>query len=74
MRVRESTGEENRGRRKKYYYMFALLLLFPMHLLMTTAGEQDTGLTQTFGLIQFSYSYIKYFKKSDKDHTYHLTA
>lgn len=54
--------------------MFALLLLFPMHLFMTTAGEQDTGLTPTFGLTQFKHSYIQYFKKSDKDHTYHLTV
>lgn len=53
--------------------MFVLFLLFPMHLLMTTAGQQDSGLTQTFGFTQFRHSYTKYFK-SDKDHTYHLTA
>lgn len=49
--------------------MFALLLLFPMHLLMTT-----TGLTQTFGLTQFRHCHIHYFKKSYKDCTYDWTA
>lgn len=62
------------------FYMFVLLLLFSLHLLVTAAGEQNTGLTLTVGLMQFRQSYVKYFKKSeyfknaDKNPTYHLTA
>lgn len=62
------------------FYMFVLLLLFSLHLLVTAAGEQNTALTLTVGLMQFRQSYVKYFKKSeyfknaDKNPTYHLTA
>lgn len=60
--------------------MFVLLLLFPMHLLVTAAGEQNPGVIRTIGIIQLRQPYVKYFKKSeyfknsDKKYTYHLTA
>lgn len=32
---------------------------------VTAAGEQNTGLTWTVGLMQFRPYYVKYFKKSE---------